>query len=310
MEQLTAFFKKNQPIIYQQLHNSFKHGRLSHAYLFEGVENADLEKMVTWTAQAFFCTSPVEDGDPCGECSNCRRIKAGEHPDVLWIKPDGNSIKVDQIRDLQDEFGKSGLESTKRAFIISDAEKMSISAANSLLKFLEDPQVDSLALLTTTALGKILPTIQSRVQVMNLLPPDKATLKKILAEETGWSGQKLDILTTLSNSKHDGIELSADQWFNDASDSVLTWMGYLAKGDAESFVAVQAQLVPLFKEKSQQILGFELLFFVLLYSALSYEKKAQVAELFLTAQVKFQSNVSFQNVLEQATLLALQTLSR
>lgn len=307
MEQISEALKKKQPIIYQQLHNSLKHGRLSHAYLFEGSETGDLEQLALWLTQAFFCEHSA-DGDPCQTCTNCRRIAAGEHPDVLWVKPDGNSIKVEQIRQLQGEFGKSGLESTKRGFIISAAEKMSTSAANSLLKFLEEPQVDSLAVLTTTASSQILPTIQSRVQVMNLLPPDKKVLQEILAEKTKWSGEKLELLTTLSNSLQEGIELSENQWFNEASTAVFSWMKLLSAQNAQSFVSVQASLVPLFKEKTQQTLAFEMIFFALKKSALSFQKKADVAEVFLNAQQKFQSNVSFQNVLEQAVLNALKAM--
>lgn len=79
---------------------------------------------------------------PCGRCSECRRIADHGFPDVVEVAPDGASIKVDQIRFLKAEFSKSGVEGTRKIFIISDAEKMTASAANSLLKFLEEPSGD------------------------------------------------------------------------------------------------------------------------------------------------------------------------
>ena len=72
-------------------------------------------------------------------CVNCKRIKNGNHPDVHIVEPDGLSIKIEQIRSLRTEFSKSGVESKKKLYVIIDAEKMTIPAANSLLKFLEEP---------------------------------------------------------------------------------------------------------------------------------------------------------------------------
>lgn len=126
-----------QPIVYQQLQRSFEHGRIAHAYLFEGEKGTGKHEVGIWLAQHLFCTQ-MKDNLPCGKCNNCQRIEKKEHPDVLVIEPEGQTIKVDQIRRLQTEFSRSGYESRKK-FLIKEAEKMNSSAANSLLKFLEEP---------------------------------------------------------------------------------------------------------------------------------------------------------------------------
>ena len=132
-----------QPIVYQQLQRSFEHGRIAHAYLFEGEKGTGKHEVGIWLAQHLFCTQ-MKDNLPCGKCNNCQRIEKKEHPDVLVIEPEGQTIKVDQIRRLQTEFSRSGYESRKKVFLIKEAEKMNSSAANSLLKFLEEPPGDFL----------------------------------------------------------------------------------------------------------------------------------------------------------------------
>lgn len=102
-----------QPLVYQQLQRSFEHGRLAHAYLFEGEKGTGKHEVGIWLAQHLYCTN-MNNQQPCGRCNNCQRIKNQEHPDVLVLAPDGQSIKVDQIRRLQTEFSRSGYESRKK----------------------------------------------------------------------------------------------------------------------------------------------------------------------------------------------------
>ncbi|TKN74245.1 DNA polymerase III subunit delta', partial [Enterococcus faecium] len=77
-------------------------------------------------AQHLFCTQ-MKDNLPCGKCNNCQRSEKKEHPDVLVIAPEGQTIKVDQIRRLQTEFSRSGYASRKKVFLIKDGEKMNSS---------------------------------------------------------------------------------------------------------------------------------------------------------------------------------------
>lgn len=164
-----------QPLLYKQLQKSFEHGRLAHAYLFEGDTGTGKQEFGLWMAKHVFCTNLVNQ-QPCNECHNCVRINENEHPDVLRIAPDGQTIKVNQIRELKAEFSKSGVETAKKVFLIQEADKMSTGAANSLLKFLEEPEGQILAILETTSLSRILPTIQSRCQTLHFQPLVKKTL--------------------------------------------------------------------------------------------------------------------------------------
>lgn len=302
MEEL--FLQEYQPLVFAQLKKSIKHGRIAHAYLFEGDKGTGKHELSLWLAKRLFCTD-VQEEAPCGKCSNCVRIAQGEHPDVIQIEPDGQMIKVDQIRQLQEEFSKSGFESRLKIFILSQADKINNSAANSLLKFLEEPVGNFLAILETESLGRILPTIQSRCQIIHFSPLSKEKLQEKLQEE-GLSKETSRLLSHLTNSYHKAVEISQDEWFNETKDAVKRWVNYLLKKDPQAFIFVQKKLLGLAKEKNQQSEIFLLLLFYfqeerdrLLAQGLWGKEINRAIEAALQAQKKLQANVSFQGVAEQ-----------
>lgn len=309
MTEEAILLSQQQPLLYTQLKKSAATNRLAHAYLFEGDQGVGKEAVALWLAKQLFCTNPV-DGDPCNECNNCERINHNEHPDVLQIAPDGQTIKVDQIRELKTEFTKSGMETNQKVFLIQQAEKMSVGAANSLLKFLEEPDGQVMAILMTTSLGRILPTIQSRCQVLHFQPLSKATLSRRLVER-GVGEQTADLLSELTNSFEKAVELSEDEWFNEARDTIKQWFAYLSKSDNQAFVYVQKKLVKSFKEKEQQRLSFELLLYYFERQLAEettkgpsrrMEQLAEQIERVLIAHRKWEANVSYQNVCEQLVI--------
>ncbi|MBO0471816.1 DNA polymerase III subunit delta' [Enterococcus sp. DIV0242_7C1] len=304
------YLSEQQPLLYQQLQKSFEHGRLAHAYLFEGDTGTGKKEFGLWMAKHVFCTNLI-DNTPCNQCNNCLRINDNEHPDVLRVAPDGQTIKVDQIRALKAEFSKSGVETAQKVFLIEQADKMSIGAANSLLKFLEEPEGKILAILETTSLTKILPTIQSRCQVLHFQPLVKEKLIHTLTE-TGISKNSAALLAELTNSFDKAVELSKDEWFNEAREIMQQWFDYLIKDDLQAFVYVQKKMVKVFKEKEQQALSFDLLLAFYrkqLTDSVSkeqlkrvIEQQAQRIELILKARQKWEANVSWQSVCEQLVI--------
>ncbi|MGG5341540.1 DNA polymerase III subunit delta' [Enterococcus sp. AZ192] len=304
------YLSEQQPLLYQQLQKSFEHGRLAHAYLFEGDTGTGKKEFGLWMAKHVFCTNLI-DSTPCNQCNNCLRINDNEHPDVLRVAPEGQTIKVDQIRALKAEFSKSGVETAQKVFLIEQADKMSIGAANSLLKFLEEPEGKILAILETTSLAKILPTIQSRCQVLHFQPLVKEKLIHTLTE-TGISKNSAALLAELTNSFDKAVELSKDEWFNEAREIMQQWFDYLIKDDLQAFVYVQKKMVKVFKEKEQQALSFDLLLAFYrkqLTDSVSkeqlkrvIEQQAQRLELILKARQKWEANVSWQSVCEQLVI--------
>lgn len=304
------FLSNHQPLVFSQMKKNVEHGRIAHAYLFEGEQGTGKHQLSLWLAKRLFCQQ-VRENNPCEKCANCRRIAEGEHPNIRVIRPDGQSIKVDQIRQLQQEFTKKGFEKGRQIFVLQEAEKLNTSAANSLLKFLEEPDGDVLFILETQNLGKIIPTIQSRCQIIHFYPLSSEKIKQQL-EENGFSKENAKLLVSLTNSYQKAVEISQDEWFNCAKDVVLKWFNYLNKKDSQAFVYVQKNLLAIGKEKEQQqrILLFLLTLFQerrdeQLQAQLSVLSSNQAMELILQAQKKLATNVSFQNVVEQLSLRIL-----
>ena len=182
---------------------------------------------------------------------------------------------------------------------------MNNSAANSLLKFLEEPVGNFLAILETESLGRILPTIQSRCQIIHFSQLSKEKLQEKLQEE-GLSKETSRLLSHLTNSYHKAVEISQNEWFNETKDAVKRWVNYLLKKDPQAFIFVQKKLLGLAKEKNQQSEIFLLLLFYfqeerdrLLAQGLWGKEINRAIEAALQAQKKLQANVSFQGVAEQ-----------
>lgn len=297
-----------QPIVFRQLQNSFEHGRMAHAYLFEGDQGTGKAELALWFVKHLFCLD-LQAGMPCEKCNNCLRINSKDHPDVVEIEPDGQSIKVDQIRALQSELAKSGFESAKKVVIIHQAEKMNLNSANSLLKFLEEPPANFMIILETQSLGKILTTIRSRCQIIHFQALSKERLQARL-EADQLPTKTAQLLANLTNSYGKAVEISKDEWFNEARDSVIQWFNYLEKNDPQAFIYVQKKLVKTFKDKTQQQFCFELLaYFVkekrdqdLKNQQTSLVKANNLLAEVLAASQKLEASVSFQNIAEQITL--------
>lgn len=295
------FLATYQPRLLLQMKKMMEHGRLAHAYLFEGDQGTGKHELSMWVAKRLFCEQLVA-GNPCNQCLQCLRITQREHPNVRIIEPEGQTIKVEQIRQLQAEFSKSGFETRQQCFIIKEADKMSVNAANSLLKFLEEPVGSFVAILETNALGKIVPTIQSRCQLIHFAPLPKEVLQEHLVT-AGISLETAQILVQLTNSFDKAVEISTDEWFNDAKDSVNQWFQLLIEQKYSAFLFVQKRLLLLAKERSQQELLLQLLQ-VFYQQARSQQlvKDYREVEAILNAKTKLAANVSFQNVAEQLVL--------
>lgn len=221
--------------------------KLAHAYLFEG----DGEEVAFWLATSLFCIHAVAN-EPCGECSNCRRIKNSNHPDVHVIEPDGQSIKIDQVRKLQKEAAYKGVEGNRQVFIIKKADKLNPQSSNALLKFLEEPSQDTLAILISEKRDVILPTILSRVQCIRM---DTQHSLERLVRSTGYTDHKhLVVLGTVIHSleEFEQIKDVADSWVE-----LIHSTFELEK--TQSVLSVQTAWDLTFKEKSERLISIRLI---------------------------------------------------
>lgn len=171
------------------LQQAFEEGRLVHSYLFVDTNDEQALNTAYWLACLDNC---VGEKKPDGSCQNCRQIISGNNPDVLLVTTDGKqSIGIEQIRFLKEELAKSPVQGKTRFFIINEAQKLTLSAANGLLNLLEEPVAPVVTILITNNTDQILPTIRSRVQVINFANTEKASGKTEFLIENGFSSDKI-----------------------------------------------------------------------------------------------------------------------
>ncbi|WP_040206594.1 DNA polymerase III subunit delta' [Neobacillus jeddahensis] len=275
MEKTWDQLEELQPTVLKMLKNSLLKNRVAHAYLFEGMRGTGKKEVGLLLTKALFCESLIEGYKPCETCNNCRRIQSGNHPDVHIVEPDGLSIKVDQIRSLQTEFSKKGVESLKKVYLISHADKMSVSASNSLLKFLEEPNPGTVAFLLTEQLQQLLPTILSRCQILTFKPLAPKVMMKQLVEN-GVAPVKAPLLAQLTNNLDEALKLNVDEWFAQAQKIVVKLYEVLKKNPLEAMVMLQSDWFSHFKEKEQIHRGLDLLLLIfkdLLYIQLDKQEQ-------------------------------------
>jgi DNA polymerase III subunit delta' len=264
-----------QPTVLKMLKNSLVKNRVAHAYLFEGMRGTGKKEIGLLLTKSIYCENVIDGYKPCESCTNCRRINSGNHPDVHIVEPDGLSIKVDQIRSLQAEFAKKGVESLKKVYLISHADKMSVSASNSLLKFLEEPSPGTVAFLLTEQLQQILPTILSRCQILAFQPLSPQVMTKQLVEN-GVKPSKAPLLAQITNNLEEALALNVDEWFAQAQKIVLKLYEVLKKNPLEAMVTLQGDWFSHFKEKEQINRGLDLLLLIfkdLLYIQLDKQEQ-------------------------------------
>lgn len=170
-------FKETQFIAYKMITNSIKKNKISHAYLIE--TNGYSKKMDFALAFAKYLLCPTHQSNHgnCHDCTLCHRIDTNNFTELKIINPDGLWIKKEQLEQLQQEFSKKSIESEQKVYIINGAEKLNISAANSILKFLEEPEPNIVAILLTDNIYQLLETIISRCQIVSLKKQNSLEVK-------------------------------------------------------------------------------------------------------------------------------------
>ncbi|MDP4161542.1 MAG: DNA polymerase III subunit delta' [Bacillota bacterium] len=254
--------EKVQPTVLKMMQNSIIKNRVGHAYLLEGMRGTGKKDTALLLARALFCEAPINGYQPCEACNNCKRIANGNHPDVHIVEPDGLSIKKQQIKELQEEFSKKAVESSKKVYMIVHADKMSNGASNSLLKFLEEPNAETVAFLLTQQVQQILPTILSRCQTLSFKPlPLNAMTKQLV--ENGINPLNAALFAQMTNNLDEAIALNVDDWFAQAQKLVVKLYEVLNKNPLEAMVNLQGDWFLHFKEKEQLDRGLDLLLLII-----------------------------------------------
>jgi DNA polymerase-3 subunit delta' len=188
-----------QDKILSLLDYGLKTNAIAHAYLLVGPRHVGKGTLAINLAQALNCDGPEV---PCGECRSCQRIREGKHADVTPIGLDSRTeIGIDDIRGLQRLANLPPYEGKCKVFIIDEAEYLSTEAANSLLKILEEPPPRVVWLLLAAEEERLLPTIMSRCQRLELKPVPSEQVREALVNSYNVDGDKAKLLTQLCHGR-------------------------------------------------------------------------------------------------------------
>lgn len=191
----------------EQLMRSAQAGRIVHALLFSGPRGTGKKTMAEIFARAVLCEG---EKAPCDLCPSCKKCLNGSHPDVHFVAPEKNTIKVDQIRELTEQLSLASYEGGKKIAVIERADSMNESAQNALLKTLENPTGDTLFFLLTDAPGVLLPTIVSRCLQVRFNCLEMQECARVLMNR-GIEEKRAQLLAALSQgSVGRALEIDAD----------------------------------------------------------------------------------------------------
>lgn len=156
--------------VIERIRMMLRAARVPHALLFCGPEGVGKRLVAERLAAALLCQEAADD-QACGHCLSCRQLADGQHPDFVRILPDGASIKIEQIRQLQHEVSMVPYYGGYRVCLLEACDLMTEQAANSLLKILEEPPGQIVFILLSARRNMLLPTILSRCLTLDFVAP-------------------------------------------------------------------------------------------------------------------------------------------
>lgn len=189
----------------QLLAGAIHNDRVGHAYLITGPEQIGKTTLARTFAQALNCEAPPAQR-PCGECRTCRLIAANHHPDVRLLEPEVSgrgklSIKIDEIRDLQQDLNLSAYEARTKVAVLKRFDAANLNAANAFLKTLEEPPANVVLLLTANDADTLLPTIVSRCRTIGLRPLPTDLIEQSLMTRWGVAADDAHLLAHLADGR-------------------------------------------------------------------------------------------------------------
>lgn len=180
-----------------ELINSVKQNHVAHSYLFLGTSGIGKQMIAKEFAKMILC---LDENKYCNKCKSCIEFDGNNNPDFEIINPDGNSLKIEQIRDMQSRVQEKPIVSNKKVYIINDSDKMTVESQNCLLKTLEEPPEFVTIILIGENSNKYLSTIKSRCIIMNFENIENSLILKYLKDNYNLQIQSKNMVNAFQGS--------------------------------------------------------------------------------------------------------------
>jgi len=172
--------------------------KVVNSYLFLGNEGIGKSLVAIQFAKALNCLEGENRVDGCDRCASCKKIDHLLHPDVSLIEPEGQTLKIEQVRQMQRSLAYRPYEGRRRVIILTAADRMAHDIPNTLLKTLEEPPLHTVIILLANNSRFILPTILSRCQSIRFNPLPSHLVSDWLIKEKGLEENEARLLASLS----------------------------------------------------------------------------------------------------------------
>ncbi len=284
-------YQKIEEIPYKILKNAINEDKYSHAYLFETGGFSDSMNFIISFVKSLQCPYKYTNNKNCRNCKICTLIDTNNNPEVKIINPDGMWIKKEQIKELMQEFEKKAVLGNKKIYIINGADKLNTTSANSILKFLEEPEEGIIAILVTENIYNVLETIRSRCQIITL----RETKKNFLEENTALRLKKVLKLEELTEENLTKIE------------KTIKFINYYETNHLKTIIYMQKLWHDYIKTKEELLNSFEII--ILYYKDILNNQLNKNPEIFVD-YIEDIEKISQNNTIEQITnkLLTLNNL--
>ena len=267
-----------QHIVYQVLKNSFKNKKTSHAYIISGSKGSPILDTAIFLAQSLVCLNKDENNLACEECINCQKIKNNAYVDYKLIE--GVDLKNDVTLAIQDDFNKSSVENEDiKIYIINLIEKAPVASLNKLLKFIEEPNSNIIAIFTSNSVDSILQTIVSRCQTITLKEFMVSDLIEYLVNnnvsyEDAW------LISKISNNAEKNLDLVNDVTFNVVKNQLANSLKHLGNKNDYFIVDFLVEGMKNLTENSSIELFLDMLEVCLLEAIIKQEDKEHKSVIF------------------------------
>ncbi|MGJ1069800.1 ATP-binding protein [Staphylococcus warneri] len=212
----------------QQLANAYASNKLSHAYLFEGDDAQSMQKVAINFAKLILCNNDEQ-------CE--AKVNTLNHPDFMYVSSEESTIKKEKIEQLVHHMNQLPIEGNYKVYIVEDFEKLTVQGENSILKFLEEPPQNTIAILLSTKPEQILDTIHSRCQHVYFKPIDKGQFINHLVDES-LTRPVAEMLSTYTTQVETALSLNEEYDLTSLRKTIIRWCELLLTNRSMALIGI------------------------------------------------------------------------